>query len=256
MRSAVADTPVLAVERLGKAYGGVVANRDVNLQIAPGEVHGLIGPNGAGKTTLVSLLAGEVRADRGRIVLDGRDITRLPPPARARLGIRRSFQISAVFPDLTVEANLMLACGVACPLRPWQSVLRNTKLRAEAMAMLEQVGIAHLAPRRAAEIAHGERRLVELAMALTGEPRLLLLDEPFAGLGGNETAAMVALLQRLRGQRTMLLIEHDLPSVFALADRLTVMVLGTPIATGRPDDVRADPAVQRAYLGGVSDAAA
>jgi branched-chain amino acid transport system ATP-binding protein len=243
------DAPVLTVERLGKSYGGIVANRDVSLTVRPGEVHGLIGPNGAGKTTLIALLAGEVRPDRGRILLGGTDITALPAPARARLGISRSFQVSSVFGDFTVQQNLMLACSVAGGLRAWRPVGRDAALRDRAQAALDRVGIRHLAPRSAASLSHGERRQVELAMVLAGDPVLLLLDEPFAGLGRDETQQMVAILAALRGAQAMLLIEHDLAAVFSLADRLTVLVMGTPIATGPSDAVRADPRVQAAYLG-------
>jgi branched-chain amino acid transport system ATP-binding protein len=246
----MAETPVLAVIGLGKTYGGVVANRDVSLAVQPGEVHGLIGPNGAGKTTLISMLAGEVVPDRGRILLDGVDVTGLRAPARARLGIRRSFQVSSVFPDFSVLENLMLACSVTGGLRAWRAVAADGALRQRAVAALAQVGIEALAPRLTAALSHGERRQVELAMVLAGEPRVLLLDEPFAGLGQEETQTMVQILRGLRGHWSMLLIEHDLDAVFALADTLTVMVMGTPIASGDPARVRADPDVQSAYLGG------
>jgi branched-chain amino acid transport system ATP-binding protein len=245
----VAEAPVLTVQGLGKSYGGVIANHDVSLIVRPGEVHGLIGPNGAGKTTLISMLAGQVMSDAGRITLDGADVTYLPAPARARLGIRRSFQISSLFPDLTVSENLMLACSPKGGLRAWRPVARDAALRRRALDALAGLDIGHLAPRTGAMLSHGERRLVELAMVLADEPRLLLLDEPFAGLGQEETADAVEKLRAVRGRWAMLLIEHDLAAVFALADTLTVMVMGTPIATGDPASVRADAAVQAAYLG-------
>ncbi len=248
----MAEASVLAVERLNKSYGGISANRDVSLAVAPGEVHALIGPNGAGKTTLLSMLAGDVRPSSGRILLDGLDITPLASPARTQLGIRRSFQVSSVFPELTVRENLVLACQGIRPggFRMWRPFWLDRALMAAAERSLLLAGLSDRAGRTPASLSHGERRQLELAMVLVGNPRILLLDEPFAGLSPAETAVMVERLRAVRGQYAVLLIEHDLEAVFSLADRLTVMVLGTPIATDAPAAIRANQAVQDAYLGG------
>jgi len=250
------EIPVLQVESVSKTFGGIIANRDVSLTIEAHEVHGLIGPNGAGKTTLISMLAGELRPDEGRILLDDRDVTRLSAPQRAQLGIRRSFQITSVFPELTVIENAVLACQVmrGGTFRFWKPVKADTSLYDSAMSSLAEVGIDPLAERRVASLSHGERRQLELAMVLVGEPRILLLDEPFAGMGPDETTEMVARLQAMKKQRAMLLIEHDLDALFSLADRLTVMVMGTPIASGDTETVRNDERVRAAYFG--TDAAA
>lgn len=249
--TAAADIPVLRIERVSRAYGGVKANKDVSLTIRPGEIHGLIGPNGAGKTTLVSILSGEVMPDHGRIQLDGVDITGVSAPKRAKLGIRRSFQITSVFMDLTIIANVMLACQAigGGGFRLWRPIASDCALRDEAACALDQVGIAHLADRITSELSHGERRQLELAMVLVRKPRLLLLDEPFAGMGIEETQEMVERLRRLKGEQAMLLIEHDLDAVFSLVDRLTVMVMGTPIATDDPDAIRRSEDVRAAYFG-------
>lgn len=249
--SSASDTPVMQVEGVWKSYGGVVANRDVSITIAPGEVHGLIGPNGAGKTTLISLLSGEVSPDQGRILLAGEDVTQLSAPQRAKLGIRRSFQITSVFPELTVVANAMLACQAmrGHTFNFWQPLVADKELHDISRATLALVGIEHLAERTATQLSHGERRHLELAMVLVGKPRILLLDEPFAGMGPDETAEMVERLRAIKSQQAMLLIEHDLDAVFSLADRLTVMVMGKPIATDTPEAVRHDEAVRSAYFG-------
>jgi branched-chain amino acid transport system ATP-binding protein len=245
------DTPVLQVEAVSKAFGGVVANRDISLEIARDEVHGLIGPNGAGKTTLISMLAGDLRPDQGRILLDRRDVTHLSAPARAQLGIRRSFQITSVFPELTVIANAVLACQAirGGTFRFWRPVRADAELYELARMTLAQVGIERLADRQAASLSHGERRQLELAMVLVGKPRLLLLDEPFAGMGPEETAEMVERLRAIKTHQAMLVIEHDLDALFTLADRLTVLVMGTPIASGDTDTIRKDEKVRAAYFG-------
>lgn len=242
---------VLAVHGLSKTYGGVVANHDVSLEIKAGEVHALIGPNGAGKTTLISMLAGDVYPDRGDIYLDGVRVTDMSAPHRAKSGIRRSFQITSVFPSLTVLENTILACQAlqSRTFRFWTPVSSDHALREAALAALDAVGIAPLSERIASAISHGERRHLELAMTMVGRPRLLLLDEPFAGMGPDETAEMVGRLRSMKGEQAMLLIEHDLDAVFSLADRLTVMVMGTPIITDRPEVVKADAGVQAAYFG-------
>jgi branched-chain amino acid transport system ATP-binding protein len=249
--SSAPDTPVLQVEAVSKAFGGVLANRDVSLEIAHDEVHGLIGPNGAGKTTLVSMLAGDLRPDQGRILLDGRDVTCVSAPARAQLGIRRSFQITSVFSELTVIANAVLACQAirGGTFQFWRSVRADAELYELARATLAQVGIEHLADRTATSLSHGERRQLELAMVLVGRPRILLLDEPFAGMGPDETGEMVERLRAIKKQQAMLVIEHDLDALFTLADRLTVLVMGAPIASGDTDTIRKDEKVRAAYFG-------
>jgi branched-chain amino acid transport system ATP-binding protein len=242
---------LLQVERLVKRFGGLVATDDLSLDVRPGEVHALIGPNGAGKTTLIAQLSGFLRPDGGHIAFDGRDITFLPPAARVQRGLARSFQITSVLRDFTALDNVALAeqARQGHSFRFWRAARGDPSLRAPGLAALEQVGLAHRADDPAASLSHGEQRQLEVAMALASDPRLLLLDEPMAGMGAEESARMVALLQGLRGQRTMLLIEHDMDAVFALADRITVLVYGRAIATGTPAEIRANAEVRTAYLG-------
>ncbi|MFQ5775651.1 MAG: ABC transporter ATP-binding protein [Kiloniellaceae bacterium] len=243
--------PLLRVAGLSKAFGAVVACDGVGLDIPEGEVHAIIGPNGAGKTTLIGQLSGEVRPDAGRIAFAGREVTGLPAPARAALGIARSFQVTSVFPRLSALDNVALAVQAHAghSFRFWAPARAEAALRAPAQEVLDRVGLAARAEVRAAALAHGEQRQLELAMALATRPRLLLLDEPTAGMGREDGARMVALLAGLKGEVAMLLVEHDMDAVFALADRISVMVYGRVIATGAPAAVRADPAVRRAYLG-------
>jgi branched-chain amino acid transport system ATP-binding protein len=243
--------PLLAAAGLTKRFGGLVALGGVNLAVMPGEVHAVIGPNGAGKTTLVSALAGEVRPDGGDIHFAGRAITRLGPARRAALGIGRSFQITSIFREFTALDNVSLAAQAHAghSFRFWRPAAREGRLRAPARAALAEVGLAGRAETPAAALSHGERRALELAMALAGGPRLLLLDEPTAGMGAAESAEMVALLARLKGRLAIVLVEHDMDAVFALADRITVLVYGQVVATGTPAAIRADPEVRRAYLG-------
>jgi branched-chain amino acid transport system ATP-binding protein len=223
----------------------------VDLAVAEGELHALIGPNGAGKTTLVNLLGGALKPDEGRIRLAGEDVTRLPDHARARRGLARSFQITSVFPSFTAEDNVALAVQAQAGhgFRFWRPARRDPALRDPARAALERVGLGRRADTPAAALSHGERRQLELAMALATNPRVLMLDEPVAGMAPDESARMVALLAGLKGRTAMLLIEHDMDAVFALADRITVLVGGRVIAGGPPAAIRADADVQRAYLG-------
>ncbi len=217
----------------------------------PGEIHAIIGPNGAGKTTLVSALAGELRPDAGAIRFAGRDISRLGPARRAALGMARSFQITSVFREFTALDNVALAVQARAghSFRFWRRASRDPHLREPARAALGEVGLAGRADTPAAALSHGERRALELAMVLASEPRLLLLDEPTAGMGAAESAAMISLLARLKGRFAIVLVEHDMDAVFALADRITVLVYGRVIASGPALAIRADPEVQRAYLG-------
>jgi branched-chain amino acid transport system ATP-binding protein len=242
---------LLKVERLAKRFGGIVATDDVDIDVAEGELHAIIGPNGAGKTTLISQLSGTLIADAGRIVFGGTDITRVPAWRRSHLGLARSFQITSLFLDLSVLDNVALAVQAHAghSFSFWRNARLEEGLRAPARAALEQVGLGHRADVRASLISHGEHRLLELAMALAGKPRMLLLDEPMAGLGPDESARMVETLRGLKRRFTILLVEHDMEAVFALADRITVLVYGRVIASGAPDLIRANAQVREAYLG-------
>ncbi len=243
--------PLLKITGLTKAYGALLACDGVDLDIRRGEVHAVIGPNGAGKTTLIGQVAGELRPDSGQVGFAGRDITRLPVPARSILGLARSFQITSVFPRFSALDNVALAvqAHAGSGFGFWADARRETALREPALACLERVGLAGRARVPARTLAHGEQRQLELAMALATGPRLVLLDEPTAGMGREDSARMVDLLAGLKGEIAMLLVEHDMDAVFALADRISVMVGGRVIATGAPDEVRANAQVRRAYLG-------
>ncbi len=242
---------LLTVDRLYKSFGGVTATDNVDLEVIPGEIHAIIGPNGAGKTTLVTLLSGELRPDAGSVRFDGRAITALPAHARARLGIARSFQITSLMLDMTALDNVALAVQARSghSFRFWADARRDRDLAEAAMAGLEAVGLADRAGQTARALSHGEHRLLEIAMALATKPRLLLLDEPMAGMGVEEAQRMIGFLAGLKGEKSMLLVEHDMDAVFALADRITVLVNGRVIASGPPEAIRRDDAVRRAYLG-------
>ncbi len=241
----------LAVRGLRKAFGALVATDDLDLDVARNECHALIGPNGAGKTTLLALLAGELAPDRGSIHFGERDVTRLGPDARARLGIARSFQITTFVDDFTAEDNVALAVQArhATAMRFWRSAFTDRALREPARAALARVGLAERASARASDLAHGEQRLLELAIALAQAPAVLLLDEPMAGLGHDESRAMIDLLRSIKGTVTILLVEHDMDAVAQLADRVTVLVSGRAIAAGSYDAIRDDARVRDAYLG-------
>jgi branched-chain amino acid transport system ATP-binding protein len=248
----------LQVEGVRKSFGALRATDDVSLAVAPGEMHALIGPNGAGKTTLVSLIAGEIAPDAGRILLGGRDVTRLPGARRARLGLGRSYQITQLMADETAEANAAMAVQAAQghAFRFWRDAAQDRSLRDPARAALDRVGLGDRAATRVADLAHGERRQLELAIILARRAEVLLLDEPMAGLGHEESLRMTALLRDLKGRHAVLLVEHDMDAVFALADRVTVLVRGRVIASGPPEAIRRDPEVRAAYLGDSLDAAA
>ena len=243
--------PLLEVRGLNKHFGGIVATDNLDLDVAAGEIHALIGPNGAGKTTLVAQLSGEVQSDSGTIRFDGADITRLPPHACAGLGLARSFQITSVFYELTALDNVALAVQAhdGHSFRFWHNAAADQRLRRPAAEVLERVGLAERAEVITRDMSHGEHRQLEIAMALVAEPKMLLLDEPMAGMGGEESERMIGLLTALKGQNTVLLVEHDMDTVFALADRITVLVYGRAIATGAPADIRANALVREAYLG-------
>ncbi len=242
---------LLQVRALCKRFGAVVAADALDLDVAPGELHAVIGPNGAGKTTLIAQLAGELRPDAGHIRFAGHDLLPRPPHARAQLGLTRSFQITSLFEQFRVLENVALAVQAVRghSFRFWRPAHKSYELREAAMAALEQVGLAARADDRAHALSHGEKRQLELAMALASRPQLLLLDEPLAGQGQAESTALIALLSGLRGRHAILLVEHDMDAVFALADRITVLVGGRVIACAAPAAIRADPAVRAAYLG-------
>jgi branched-chain amino acid transport system ATP-binding protein len=247
--------PLLQTDRLTKRFGGLVATDSVSIEVAEGEIHALIGPNGAGKTTLVGQLTGNLRPDAGTIRFAGADITHLPMHARARLGLARSFQITSVLRDFSALGNAALAVQAHSghSFRFLADARRDERLRGPARRLLAEVGLAERAETAAAVLSHGEQRQLEIAMALAGDPRLLLLDEPMAGMGPEESQRMVRVLRALKGRRALLLIEHDMDAVFQLADRITVLVYGRAIASGTPAEVRANAEVRQAYLG---DAAA
>ena len=243
--------PLLQIVGLTKRFGGVIASDDITLDIPAGEFHAVIGPNGAGKTTLTGLLAGEIEPDGGRVRFDGADITALAVDRRSHLGLARSFQITSLFPDFTALDNVALAVQAHCghSFRFWHDARRDGDLREAALVALDRVDLGERARMRVAALSHGEHRQLEIAMALATRPRLLLLDEPMAGMGAEESTRMVAMLRALKGGVTVVLIEHDMEAVFALADRITVLVYGRVIASGKPEAIRADAAVREAYLG-------
>ncbi|MFA6264575.1 MAG: ABC transporter ATP-binding protein [Pseudolabrys sp.] len=245
------SAPLIQVENLAKRFGGIVATDNVSFAIPQGELHALIGPNGAGKTTLIAQLSGSTFADAGRIQFAGIDITRMPMQKRSHIGLARSFQITSLFLDLSVLDNVALAVQAHAghSFHFWRKARSETELRDPAREALARVGLAASADKITASLSHGEHRLLELAMALASRPRLLLLDEPMAGLGPEESARMVGMLRALKRDYTILLVEHDMEAVFALADRITVLVYGRVIATGVPDDIRANEQVREAYLG-------
>jgi branched-chain amino acid transport system ATP-binding protein len=242
---------MLSVDGLTKRFGGVVASDDVMLDVARGELHAVIGPNGAGKTTLIGQLSGEIGPDAGRILFQGADITALPVHERSQLGLARSFQITSLFLDFTALDNVALAVQAHAghSFHFWRDARRESLLREPARAAIARVGLSDRADVVVANLSHGEHRQLELAMALATKPRMLLLDEPMAGLGAEESARMVRTLRELKQELTILLIEHDMEAVFALADRITVLVYGRVIASGLPAEIRANEEVRQAYLG-------
>jgi branched-chain amino acid transport system ATP-binding protein len=242
---------LLEVRGLAKRFGALRASDGIDLEIREGETHAIIGPNGAGKTTLIGQLAGGIRPDAGTVRFAGEDITALPAAARARRGLARSFQITSIYLEFSALRNVMLAVQARAghSFRFWKAVSGDAALRVPALALLDEVSLGSRADIQAASLAHGEQRALEIAMALATKPRLLLLDEPVAGMGAEETQRMIAFLSTLKGGKTMLLVEHDMDAVFSLADRVSVLVYGRIIATGTPREIRANPEVRRAYLG-------
>jgi branched-chain amino acid transport system ATP-binding protein len=246
----VADA-VLRIESLTKNFGGLRVTDDVTLDVMPGELHAVIGPNGAGKTTLINQISGLLAPDAGRILFDGEDVTGLPVHARATRGLARSFQITSILPRFSVLENVALAVQArrGTSFRFFGTAADEEELNAPALAALAQVGLAERADAPAGELSHGEKRALELAIALAMEPKLLLLDEPMAGTGHDETERLVTVLRGLKGRFPMVLVEHDMTAVFALADRISVLIYGRILASGPPDQVRADRQVVTAYLG-------
>ncbi len=242
---------LLRVEKLVRRFGGLVATDNLSMEVARGELHAIIGPNGAGKTTLISQLTGQLMPNSGAIHFAGQDITRLPPYRRSGLGLARSFQITSLLRDFSAADNVALAAQAHAghSYRFWANARKERTLREAAHAALARVGLDKRADVLVSELSHGEQRELELAVALATKPQLLLLDEPMAGLGATESQRMVALLKELRKEVTIVLVEHDMEAVFALADRITVLVYGRVIACGNTDEIRNNEEVRRAYLG-------
>ncbi|CAB5680626.1 Autoinducer 2 import ATP-binding protein LsrA [Delftia tsuruhatensis] len=246
---------LMRVRGLTRRFGGLTAVGGVDMDLHEGEVHAVIGTNGAGKSTLVNMLSGELAASEGRIELAGRDVTRMPQPLRARAGVGRSYQRTTIFPEFSALENCRLAAQAQMAHRPWQlwplwqASARCTASLRQAQAALERAGLQGHALSVAGTLSHGAKRQLEVAMCLATGPRVLLLDEPLAGMGAEETERMLALLQQLKHGHAVLLVEHDMDAVFRIADRITVMVNGCVVATGTPAQIRVDPVVRTAYLG-------
>ncbi|SFL39037.1 ABC transporter ATP-binding protein [Shimia aestuarii] len=243
--------PILKVEGISKAFGALQASKGITLDLRQGEIHALIGPNGAGKSTLIQQITGGLAPDAGRVVFGGQDVTTYSTAARARLGMARTFQISSLAMEYTVLQNVVLGAlgargGVFRFFRP---VMKDKALLAVARDALAQVGLEEFERFRTSELSHGQRRQLEVAVALTLKPRAFLMDEPMAGLGAEGTQRLMGFLDGLRAQAPILLVEHDMDAVFALADRISVLVYGEIIATGTVEDIRANPLVRSAYLG-------
>ena len=245
------NSPLLEVLGLHKSFGALVATDAVDFDVREGETHAVIGPNGAGKTTFIKQLAGELRPDAGRIRFAGEDITALPAPQRSHRGLARSFQITSIYPDFSALENVALAVQAHSghSFRFWGRARADASLTGPALGFLKEVNLQDRAGTVAANLSHGEQRQLEIAMALATRPRLLLLDEPVAGMGAEESQRMVELLRTLKCEKTMVLVEHDMDAVFTLADRISVLVYGRIVATGAPAEIRANAEVQRAYLG-------
>ena len=249
------SAPLLLVDNLVKRFGGLAATDHATLQVQRGEIHALIGPNGAGKTTLIHQISGALAPDEGRIVFDGADLTHTAMHQRARLGLVRSYQITSVFTRLTVQDNLALAIqagnsqAVESSFKFWRAARSEHARYARAAEVAERVGLQAQLMQPAGALSHGEQRQLEVGLALATSPKLMLLDEPMAGMGPDESERMVQLLQSLRGDTTLLLVEHDMDAVFRLADTISVLVSGQVIACGTAEQIKNDAAVKRAYLG-------
>ena len=244
-------TPILKIIGLSKQFGGITATNNIDLNITDGEIHAVIGPNGAGKTTLISQLSGDLQADAGAIVFQGNLINNMSSNKRSLLGIARTFQITSLMLDMSTLENVMLAVQAHSGHSYcfWQDARQDDQLVEPALKVLKQVGLLGRKNIMTRELSHGEHRQLEIAMALATQPKLLLLDEPMAGMGVEETQKLIEILKKLKTGKTMILIEHDMNAVFSLADRITVMVYGKIIATGSPKEIRANQKVKAAYLG-------
>ena len=242
---------MLEVRGLVKSFGALRATDGIDFDVAEGETHAVIGPNGAGKTTFIGQLAGNLRPDAGSVRFGGTDITNLPAPRRARMGLARSFQITSVYPEFSALDNVALAVQAHCghSFRFWRTARGDPALVEPAERVLEEVGLLARKNVLAANLAHGEQRQLEVAMALATGPRLLLLDEPMAGMGTEESQRMIALLSKLKQKKTIILVEHDMDAVFRLADRISVLVYGRVIATDVPEKIKMNEEVRKAYLG-------
>jgi branched-chain amino acid transport system ATP-binding protein len=242
---------MLKVNSLVKSFGGLLATDNLSFEVESGKLHAVIGPNGAGKTTLIRQITGETKPDSGTIIFDGKDITEIPIHLRSARGLARSFQITNIFHDMTTWDNVALAVQAQAghSFHFWKDARKEPVLREPALVFLKQVGLEERAGILAGQLSHGEHRQLEIAMALATRPKMLLLDEPMAGMGPEESKAMVEILQGLKRKLTILLIEHDMDVVFTLADQITVLVYGRGIATDAPEAIRKHPEVQAAYLG-------
>ncbi|MCH1536612.1 MAG: ABC transporter ATP-binding protein [Amylibacter sp.] len=244
-------SPILSIQKLSKKFGAVIANEDVSIDLYQGEIHGLIGPNGAGKSTLIKQISGEINQDSGKIILEENEISNHPVFERAKMGLARSFQVSSVIPNFTVLENVILAIqgNLGQTFKFWKPVSKNQELINTAHIYLEQVDMKMRMSVLASELSHGERRKLEISMALALEPKVFLLDEPMAGLGAAGSKVMTKQLAKLKSRAPILLIEHDMDAIFALADRISVLVYGRIIASGTVDEIRSNADVREAYLG-------
>lgn len=242
---------ILRVKNLCKSFGAVEASSDLSFEVERGHIHALIGPNGAGKTTILNLLSGELEADSGTILLNGEHIEKLPVHKRVRAGLGRSFQITSIFESLTVAENMSLAilAGEGHNFHFWRNAMSTAPVQQRLVDVLARVDLTESAAHRAGNLSHGEKRQLEVGMALVGQPQLLMLDEPMAGQGAGGTVELKKLIGGLKGQTTILLVEHDMDAVFSLADRVSVIVYGHCIVSGTPEQIRRHPEVQSAYLG-------
>ena len=243
--------PLLKVQGLVKRFGGLVATDKVSLDIRHGEIHALIGPNGAGKTTLIAQLSGSLASDAGRLGFDGSDISTLPQHERVRRGLARSYQITSIFKKFSVLNNVALAVQArsGTSMSFWRPLAAETALFEEAAELVRRVGLGGREHAMAGNLAHGEQRQLEVGLALATQPKLILLDEPMAGMGPEESVRIIELIEKVREEVTVLLVEHDMDAVFRLADRISVLVNGRLIATGEPETIRNNPEVRKAYLG-------
>ena len=244
-------SPILSIQKLSKKFGAVIANEDVSIELYQGEIHGLIGPNGAGKSTLIKQISGEINQDSGKIILEENEISNHPVFERAKMGLARSFQVSSVIPNFTVLENVILAIqgNLGQTFKFWKPLSKNHELINAAHIYLEQVDMKMRMSILASELSHGERRKLEISMALALEPKVFLLDEPMAGLGAAGSKVMTKQLAKLKSRAPILLIEHDMDAIFALADRISVLVYGRIIASGTVDEIRSNADVREAYLG-------